>query len=82
MGFFTAIANSDTDGRIKLSRPKRTGMFTGLNIFRLLVKDVKPLRVKERTRIKFLMLNASVNFRDVVNEARSVILCGGTMQPV
>jgi len=32
--------------------------------------------------IKFIMLNAAVHFREIVSEARSVVLVGGTMQPV
>lgn len=38
----------------------------------------------ERTdaAIKFLLLNSAVHFQEVVEKARSVILAGGTMQPV
>ena len=32
--------------------------------------------------MKFLLLNPAVHFVEVVNEAKSVIIAGGTMQPV
>jgi Rad3-related DNA helicase len=38
----------------------------------------------ERTdaAIKFLLLNSAVHFQEIVEKARSVVLAGGTMQPV
>ncbi|XP_071951363.1 ATP-dependent DNA helicase DDX11-like [Antedon mediterranea] len=35
-----------------------------------------------QSSIKFLLLNPAVHFNEVVKEARSVIVAGGTMQPV
>ncbi|XP_033095737.1 ATP-dependent DNA helicase DDX11-like [Anneissia japonica] len=35
-----------------------------------------------KSSIKFLLLNPAVHFTEVVKEARSVIVAGGTMQPV
>ena len=32
--------------------------------------------------IKFLLLNPAVHFTDVLQEARAVVVAGGTMQPV
>lgn len=32
--------------------------------------------------IKFMLLNPSVYFQEIVDDARSVILAGGTMEPV
>lgn len=32
--------------------------------------------------LKFLLLNPSVHFTDIVREARAIIVAGGTMQPV
>lgn len=32
--------------------------------------------------LKYIMLNAAVHFKEIVEEARSVILIGGTLQPV
>lgn len=32
--------------------------------------------------IKFLLMNPAAHFHDIINEARSVILAGGTMEPI
>lgn len=32
--------------------------------------------------LKFLLLNPAKHFRDIVSEARAVVLAGGTMHPV
>lgn len=37
---------------------------------------------KNKTEIKYLLLDPSEMFRDVVEHARCVLLCGGTMEPV
>ncbi|KAG8629076.1 hypothetical protein KVT40_002941 [Elsinoe batatas] len=34
------------------------------------------------TKLKYLLLDPSQHFRDIVTAARSVILCGGTMSPI
>ncbi|KAF0983321.1 hypothetical protein FDP41_010386 [Naegleria fowleri] len=44
-------------------------------------KDGK-LFVKPNSHIKFLLLNPSVYFQSIVKEARSIILTGGTMEPI
>ncbi|KAG8194708.1 hypothetical protein JTE90_028022 [Oedothorax gibbosus] len=43
---------------------------------------VRPETAKEKSLLKFLHLNPATHFQDIVKEARSVILAGGTMQPV
>lgn len=35
-----------------------------------------------KSTYKYLQLNAEVHFKEVVSEARAVILAGGTLQPV
>ena len=35
-----------------------------------------------RCSLKFLLLNPAVYFKSVVQEAKAVIVAGGTMQPV
>ncbi|KAG2377868.1 hypothetical protein C9374_008953 [Naegleria lovaniensis] len=44
-------------------------------------KDGK-LFIKPNSHIKFLLLNPSVYFQSIVKEARSIILTGGTMEPI
>lgn len=38
--------------------------------------------IEGRSNIRFVLLNPSVYFKDIVNEAKSVILTGGTMEPL
>lgn len=37
---------------------------------------------KQACKLQFLLLNASSQFSDIVKEARSVIVAGGTMKPI
>ena len=39
-------------------------------------------KINQDTEIKYLLLDPSEMFRDVVESARCVLLCGGTMEPV
>ncbi|KAJ9090765.1 ATP-dependent DNA helicase chl1 [Naganishia cerealis] len=39
-------------------------------------------KINDDTEIKYLLLDPSEMFRDVVESARCVLLCGGTMEPV
>ncbi|XP_076364915.1 ATP-dependent DNA helicase DDX11 [Tachypleus tridentatus] len=36
----------------------------------------------QKSSLKFLLLNPAVQFRDIIQDSRSVILAGGTMEPV
>ncbi|CAJ0637509.1 4371_t:CDS:10, partial [Entrophospora sp. SA101] len=48
-----------------------------------LCKDTSPkTKIKYIPYIKYLLLNPSNQFKEIVQEARSVILAGGTMEPV
>ena len=38
--------------------------------------------VPAQSKLKYLLLNPAVHFSSVLEEARAVILAGGTMQPV
>ncbi|GFT17894.1 hypothetical protein NPIL_177951 [Nephila pilipes] len=46
---------------------------------RILVNKTSSL---EQSSLKFLHLNPALHFKDIVQEARSIVLAGGTMQPV
>ncbi|XP_078804887.1 ATP-dependent DNA helicase DDX11 isoform X2 [Oryzias latipes] len=59
-GFFMALTNSNTDGRVLVHRQGTLS----------------------ESSIKFLLLNPAVHFAEVLKECRSVIIAGGTMQPV
>ncbi|KAG6545059.1 hypothetical protein Mapa_013754 [Marchantia paleacea] len=65
--FILALTNADTDGRVILMP--------------------KPARVHspdsaDSGSLKFVMLNAAKYFAEVLEQARAVILAGGTLQPV
>ncbi len=65
-GFLATLTGSSQDGRIVLG--------TG--------QGPPKGRHRPAAGLKYIMLNAAVHFREVVEEARSVVLVGGTMQPV
>jgi chromosome transmission fidelity protein 1 len=64
--FLTTLTGSNQDGRIVLE--------TG--------HGPQKGRKRPAAGLKYIMLNAAVHFREIVAEARSVVLVGGTMQPV
>ena len=64
--FLATLTGSSQDGRIVLE--------TG--------HGPQKGRRRPAAGLKYIMLNAAVHFREVVAEARSVVLVGGTMQPV
>lgn len=43
---------------------------------------VNKLETLSKSSVKFLLLNPAVHFAEILSEARSVIIAGGTMQPV
>eukprot|EP00736_Rhodelphis_marinus_P004914 Rmarinus@m.15946 len=70
--FLEALAMRDEDGRILLTyaRPHQG--------------DAEGGHTTEGTQpgVKFLILNPALHFREIVDDARSVVLLGGTMTPV
>ncbi|KDQ09930.1 hypothetical protein BOTBODRAFT_58448 [Botryobasidium botryosum FD-172 SS1] len=64
--FLVALTNPDEDGRIFLSR-------TG---------NLAEGKDKETVGLKYQLLNPGPQFQDVVEQARAVVLAGGTMSPI
>jgi chromosome transmission fidelity protein 1 len=67
--FILSLANADRDGRVLLSQTATP-------------KDNDGKNSKNDVTLKYMLLAPSEAFRDVAEEARSVILAGGTMAPV
>ena len=70
-GLLTALQNSDADGRIFVSpRSMPSGGNAGNNV------------VDETSfSIQYVLLNPSTHFSDIVDQSRSVLFLGGTLQP-
>ncbi|KAI9594752.1 helicase C-terminal domain-containing protein [Syncephalis fuscata] len=67
--FLVSLINADTDGRVLV---RKTNNNNNSN-------NSRPIEVVE---LKYLLLDPSKSFRSVVEEARAVILAGGTMSPI
>ncbi|KAF5367608.1 hypothetical protein D9757_010662 [Collybiopsis confluens] len=67
----TALAGATDDGRISITLVGNQGPPSKL-----------PSRMQFSVEIKYHLLNPAPHFRDVVDEARAVIIAGGTMSPI
>ncbi|GAA6027355.1 hypothetical protein JCM8097_002622 [Rhodosporidiobolus ruineniae] len=67
--FILSLANADRDGRMLLSQTMPR-------------KDKEGKEAKAEVTLKYMLLAPSESFRDVAEEAKSVILAGGTMAPM
>ena len=78
LGLFTCLTNSDADGRIVMSR-----VVTPVHVAGARDSRTSPAAANEiiSLHIRFVLLNAAVHFRRLVDDARSVLLLGGTLQP-
>lgn len=79
-----ALTSAGGDGRImvqpqNVSEYNTPAMATAYSINLTLPRQ---LSTSTEASIKFLLLNSAVHFQEIVEKARSVVLAGGTMQPV
>lgn len=80
--FLLALTNSVQDGRILITRQPGTALY-GIYYQRTDLTRVTNLFLDwKKSTMKFLLLNPELHFQDIVQQARAVILAGGTMQPV
>ncbi|KAJ3711787.1 helicase C-terminal domain-containing protein [Lentinula raphanica] len=71
--FMVALAGATDDGRISLTLTNHSGP----------APNVKSgSKDSSSVEIKYHLLNPAPHFRDVVDEARAVIIAGGTMSPI
>ena len=68
-----SLTNSNQDGRVILEFQQITESIEGKH---------RVITTKYIPCVKYLLLNPSNQFKDIVEDARSVILAGGTMEPV
>ncbi|GAW07012.1 helicase C-terminal domain-containing protein [Lentinula edodes] len=69
----TALAGATDDGRISLTLISTSGPS---------IASKSRLKQPSTVEIKYHLLNPAPHFRDVVDEARAVIIAGGTMSPI
>lgn len=68
--FLHSLTDADLDGRIILNRAATT-------------KDSRPNEVdSDRVTLRYMLLNPAEHFQTVIDEARCIVLAGGTMEPV
>jgi len=70
--FLMSLTNDDKDGRIII----------GFTTTVCPIPNASMQHQQFRPYLKYLLLNPTGQFQDIVHEARSVILAGGTMEPV
>lgn len=71
IGLLSCLTNSDADGRVVLIKVPVTEI----------PASPPDAAAAMMTRIKFILLNPAVHFKKIADEARSVLLLGGTLQP-
>jgi chromosome transmission fidelity protein 1 len=69
--FLLSLTDADLDGRIILSR-------------NAVVKSKQPAGKMESSRVtlRYMLLNPAEHFQSIIDEARCIVLAGGTMEPV
>lgn len=68
--FLHSLTDADMDGRIILSRSAahKDDTFTAID--------------SSRVTLRYMLLNPAEHFQTVIDEARCIVLAGGTMEPV
>ncbi|KAG0091144.1 DEAD H (Asp-Glu-Ala-Asp His) box helicase 11 [Podila epicladia] len=79
--FLMSLLNPDNDGRVVVAMEETT-LDNGGDDDVPLPHDKPSISVLRRPVLKFMLLNPAQVFRPLVEEARSVVLAGGTMEPV
>lgn len=73
--FILSLANRTEDGRVLLTSLSPTNSIETW-------QEAPQYGADGLVQLKYQLLNPSESFRDIVEEARSVILAGGTMEPI
>ena len=84
VAFLQALTHADKDGRIVVEQHyacPSPALSTHSDQKDTKSQSSKKAAVRAQSCMRYVMLNPSVSFREVVAEARSVLLLGGTMQP-
>ncbi|KAG0040928.1 ATP-dependent DNA helicase chl1 [Podila clonocystis] len=79
--FLMSLLNPDNDGRVIVAMEETSRDDDGDDDV-LLPHDRPSMPAPRRPVLKFMLLNPARVFRPLVEEARSVVLAGGTMEPV
>ena len=82
--FIESLTSSDKDCRIVIKRNNGQYLSLSLSLSLALIHYVFIISIvySNQSSLKYLLLNPSVHFTDVLKDARAVVLAGGTMQPV
>ena len=71
--FVSALAAADADGRVLVEKKEKNALDRDLNL---------DSARSPGGRLKFVLLDAAARFRAVVDQARAVVLVGGTLSPI
>ena len=87
LSMLTCLTNTDSDGRVVLSLvtpppPREAATAAGAaGASSSDKKSTEPVAAALEPAIRFVLLNPAVHFKSIVDQARSVVLLGGTLKP-